>query len=289
MGSERTLRTLRKELPDIDAVTLTYVSNAAIKLPAIASYAALKAKIVTLKRSYVALRKKLRGFVFSPNNAIAFHLARLHALATTLASENLEIRLHTLSRGSNGEASKRLQNRRGAVLKHLEETLRTIKQLLPLSCDAEVRNWKVPEISKISCPEDIDARIGPIVVVSGDVAEMRLVAAYNAWRAASSELQFVRSDITNVSGNIQAVITRLTDMLASLTVHDRNFSLGTRPSGLWGENADALLISRSWNLQRVKLHIQSWQLAFHFTSMRVFLAGMSNFRELALYNWGYLH
>jgi hypothetical protein len=226
-GKEALLMTL------LDAAT-----DRGLKLPDINSVVSLAEQCVKLKKSQAALLKDVGSLAPNPNAAIALQLTHLHALSTVMAQAKLRLQLHLAEGGAKDGKRKALRIAIGTARGNLKRCLDVLRRLLPLSSEALVRDWVIPELSAISCPADLPSRLGTIVVVPGDAAQARLVEAYNAHRAAATQLQHISAEMGSVLSNLDAVIQQQLAMLHSLAEGD--LITGSGASGLMGGPLDAM-------------------------------------------------
>jgi hypothetical protein len=226
---------------DSQAVLLVAgVSEKGVSLPSISSFSDLESAIVKQSSKLAAMETSLNLSSFNADSSVLLYLVKLHSLATQRECDSLSIQLHLASDGSADTVSKALHSRLGANLKKMEVVLKTLKLLVPLSLDADVRSWQVPVIASITGPDVLPSRIGSIVVIPGDVALVRLVDAFNYQRAAADELSNIKRDIKGVLVNVDAVIKQSSVMLSALNCVTPDFARGAGASGLWGGLPDAL-------------------------------------------------
>ena len=262
-----TLSTIRAELEsfaddaDKRAVAIVLVADSGLNLPSVSSVEELDEKIAT----YTAARDRLRQAMpdtrpVGSDSAIEMYFINLHALAADVAVHNWKINEHRATHGGKNTTSEALFAARKITVVKLARCLASLKRLTPHSPQADVRNWRVPDVDTIYGPESLPSCLGTISVTSGDSLFIRVIEAFDKRRAAREELNFVTEDIfERVSDNIEAVVSQLSVMLDALTRSTPDIGVGAGASGLWGGMQGALFDFST--LQPAVTPVQEGQLA----------------------------
>lgn len=206
---------------------------------ALRSEANLLSKIEALRKTRDRLEKLRGDSRFDVDGIIKLRLLALRTRATELAVNTAELDRHRTEKSGKAVTAGDLKARSG-ILSAIRDLLESLRTLAPLSATDAVQSLQLPSVSDIRGPDDVPARVGHIVIVTGDVLYEQLITAYQSLQGAYGQLSIARRNLYTAPAVARSILARLAESLSALLLPEPDLVVGSGASGLFDGDDSSL-------------------------------------------------